>query len=83
MKTNISIFLSGFTQVFLVSANIYFISRLNWPGIAFCGFGISLLWAINVRKVSTSNKLMPVIYAGGAMFGGLSGVFMAQLLKGF
>ena len=81
MKTNISIFLSGFTQVFLVSANIYFISRTAYTGIAVCGFGISYLWAINVRRVSTSNRATQIIYAAGAMFGGLLGVFLAKMLK--
>lgn len=81
MKTNLSIFLTGFVQVFLVSANTYFISRTAYAGIAVCGFGISYLWTINVRKVAISNRSTQVIYAAGAMLGGLLGVFLAKLVK--
>jgi hypothetical protein len=81
MKTNITVFLTGFIQVFLVSANTYFISRTTYAGIAVCGFGISYLWTINVRKVAISNRTTQMIYAAGAMLGGLLGVFMAKLIK--
>jgi len=81
MKTNLSIFLTGFVQVFLVSANTYFISRTAYAGIAVCGFGISYLWTINVRKVAISNRSTQLIYAAGAMLGGLLGVFIAKLVK--
>ena len=81
MKTHITIFLTGFVQVFLVSANTYFISRTTYAGIAVCGFGISYLWTINVRKVAISSRTTQIVYASGAMFGGLLGVFVAKLFK--
>ena len=81
MKTNITVFLTGFVQVFLVSANTYFISRTTYAGIAVCGFGISYLWTINVRKVAISNRTTQIIYAAGAMMCGLLGVYMAKMIK--
>lgn len=81
MKKLFIIFLTGFAQVFLVSANIYFISRLNWIGISVCGFGISYLWTINVKKVSIGTPREQVIYSLGAMAGGLCGVLAAKLIK--
>jgi hypothetical protein len=81
MKKHISLFTTGFTQVFLVSANIYFISRTQWLGIAFCGFGISYLWVINVKKTNAGTRIEQIIYSVGAMMGGLSGVIMAKLLN--
>jgi len=81
MRKHLTIFITGFYQVFLVSANIYFISNLIWLGIAICGFGISLLWCINVRKVNLGSKFEQVTYSTGAMFGGLTGVMIAQLIK--
>ncbi len=81
MKNHLIIFATGFAQVFLVSANIYFISRTTWLGIAVCGFGISYLWTINVRRITIGTKTGQIIYSAGAMMGGLAGVVMAQLIK--
>lgn len=75
------IFLTGYAQVFLVSANTYFISRTTWTGIAVCGFGISYLWTYNVRKVSIGSSSEQITYATGAMLGGLTGVLVAKLIK--
>jgi len=81
MKKLAVIFITGFTQVFLVSANTYFISKTTWAGIAVCGFGISYLWTINVRKVSLGTRAEQFTYATGAMLGGLCGVLMAKFIK--
>jgi hypothetical protein len=81
MKKYYIIFITGFIQVFLVSANTYFISRTTWAGIAVCGFGISYLWTINVRRVTIGSKTESLIYATGAMLGGLAGVMMAKIIR--
>jgi len=81
MKKHPIIFATGFAQVFLVSANTYFISRTTWIGIAVCGFGISYLWTFNVRRVSIGTRSEQFTYATGAMLGGLTGVLMAKLIK--
>lgn len=75
------LFLTAFIQVFLVSANVYFISRLQWLGIAVCGFGISYMWTVNVRKVALSSRMSQFVYSSGAMCGGLVGVMIASLMK--
>ena len=81
MKKHLVIFITGYAQVFLVSANTYFISRTTWLGIAVCGFGISYLWTINVRRVTIGTRTEQIIYSSGAMLGGLTGVLMARLIK--
>jgi hypothetical protein len=81
MKKLAIIFLTGFAQVFLVSANTYFISRTTWAGIAVCGFGISYLWTINVRRVTLGTRSEQLTYATGAMLGGLAGVLLAKCIK--
>jgi hypothetical protein len=81
MNKILVIFLTGYAQVFLVSANTYFISRTTWTGIAICGFGISYLWTYNVKKVAIGSAAEQVTYATGAMLGGLSGVIIAKLIK--
>ncbi|HBL77736.1 MAG: hypothetical protein A2W90_02485 [Bacteroidetes bacterium GWF2_42_66] len=82
MKNNLQLFFTAFLQVFLVSANTYFISKLFWWGIAGAGFGISYLWTSNVRKVHAATLRERVIYATGAMLGGLAGVFVSTIIKG-
>ena len=81
MKKLATVFATGFAQVFLVSANTYFISRTTWIGIAFCGFGISYLWTVNVRRVSIGTKAEQFVYSSGAMLGGLTGVLFAKNFK--
>ena len=81
MKIHLIIFTTGFAQVFLVSANTYFISRTTWLGIAVCGFGISYLWTINVRRVTIGTKTEQIKYSTGAMLGGLTRVMMVKLIK--
>ena len=81
MKKHLIIFITGYAQVFLVSANTYFISRTTWLGIAVCGFGISYLWTINVRRVTIGSRTEQIIYSSGAMLGGLTGVMLAKMIK--
>ena len=81
MKKHMIIFSTGFAQVLLVSANTYFISRTTWMGIAVCGFGISYLWTINVRRVTIGTRAEQLVYSTGAMLGGLTGVMMAKMIR--
>ena len=81
MKKHLVIFITGYAQVLLVSANTYFISRTTWMGIAVCGFGISYLWTINVRRVTIGTRAEQLVYSTGAMLGGLTGVMMAKMIR--
>jgi len=74
------LFLTAYFQVLLVSANTYFISRIAWLGIAVCCFGISYLWTLNVKKISAGKMSERLVYATGAMFGGLSGVVIGKFI---
>ncbi|HPI70449.1 MAG TPA: hypothetical protein PLF99_03920 [Tenuifilaceae bacterium] len=74
------LFVTAFMQVFLVSANTYFISRVARIGVAACGFGISYLWTLNVRRISVSHTTDRLIYASGAMLGGMCGVMFSTLI---
>ena len=74
------LFFAAFTQVFLVAANTYFIAYLYWPGIAIAGFGISFLWAGNVKKVSFGGTKDKLIYATGAMCGSIAGALASKVI---
>lgn len=75
MKT----FLTSFFQIGLVAINTYFISKLYWVGIFFASYGISLLWAFNVSKISVSTINEKLIYALGAGCGAITGLFLIRL----
>lgn len=47
-------------------------------GIAICGFSISYLQTINVKKIGLGTKKEQIIYATGAMFGGCIGVLITK-----
>jgi len=74
------LFLTAFTQVFLVAANTYFIASLFYPGIAVAGFGISFLWAGNVKRVSFGGTKDKLIYATGAMCGSIAGALASKVI---
>jgi len=75
------LFLRAFIQVFLVGANVYFISHLMYLWIAIFGFLISYVWCFNVVKVSVSTGRDKVVYATGAMFGSITGVWFSSLMN--
>ncbi len=72
MKT----FFTSFFQIGLVAINTYFISHLNWIGIFLASFGISLLWAFNVSKISVSTTNQKLTYAFGAGCGAITGLLI-------
>jgi hypothetical protein len=49
--------------------------------MAICGFGISYLWTINVKKTAISTHWQRVSYSTGAAIGGILGVIIAQMLR--
>ncbi len=79
-ELKVKIFITAFLQVFLGSANAFFIFKLSYIGIAMTGFLMSYLWTFNVKKIAFSNKNDRILYGIGAMFGGLSGVFISKTI---
>lgn len=74
------LFITAFIQVFLVSANTYFIANSYWVGIAVAGFGISWFWTSNVKRVAFGSKKERFVYSSGAMLGGLAGVIISKII---
>jgi hypothetical protein len=77
----IKLFITAYFQVALITANTWFISREAWAGVAVCGFGISYLWSMNVRRISISTGRERVVYATGAMLGGLCGLLIGKIIN--
>lgn len=75
----IKIFFSSFIQVFLVAVNTIFLQNGYIPGIAIVSFLISWIWVGNVKKANISTRFERIVYATGAMCGGLSGYFFTKV----
>ena len=71
----IKLFTTGFTQVFLVVLNTYFITREFLFGILACGFLISFVWSHNVKKVAFGSEWDRIVYALGAMAGSVAAFY--------
>lgn len=76
-----TLFLTGFLQVFLVSAQTVFLSDGFTFGVAACGFLISFVWTWNVRRVVIGRMLDRVTYSGGAAFGAVAGMFFGRWMS--
>lgn len=74
----ITLFTTGFTQVFLVVLNTYFITREFLFGIIACGFLISFIWSHNVKKVAFGNEMDRIVYALGAMAGSVVAFYFGK-----
>lgn len=70
----ILIFLTGFLQVFLVSANTRQIAQGHLIGSFLVGMGISLVWAYNVHHIAVSDVVGAFVYATGAGLGTVAGI---------
>lgn len=73
MKTNITLFLTGFLQVLFVSINTYFISKESYIGALFAAFIISVVWSYNIKKVAFGTVKDRIVYSSGASAGCVTG----------
>lgn len=71
------LFLTGFTQVFFVSINTFFISKAIYGGVLICGFLISFVWSWNVKKVAFGTMQDRLWYSFGAGVGSLVGLIVS------
>ena len=78
---NLSLFTTGFLQVFFVAMNTVFLSRQNYLGVLFASFAISFIWSLNVKRVAFGSTRERVVYAAGATAGSLAGLFISSLFE--
>lgn len=78
MKARLLLFLTGFVQVTLVAANTLFIAQGKVIPMLVVGFGISIVWTLNVKKIAFGDWWDRIIYATGAMTGTLTGYLLAS-----
>ena len=77
MKT---LFLTAWLQVFLVALNTFQIANGYWIGSLVVGFGISLVWTLNIKRIAFAGWKDRLVYSSGAMLGTGTGLLMAQII---
>jgi hypothetical protein len=75
------LFLTGFAQVFFVSINTYFLAHEMYLGVLVAAFMISLIWSFNVKKVAFGTNIDRVVYAAGATFGSVAGLWVGTMFN--
>jgi len=82
MKNTITLFGTGFLQVYFVSVNTYFISREMYVGVVIAAFLISMVWTFNVKRAAFGSNRDRIVYSFGATLGSLAGVWSSSILMG-
>ena len=77
-----SLFSTGFIQVYFVALNTYFIANGFYIGVLIAAFLISYIWSFNVKKVAFGYERDRITYASGAAFGAVAGLWTSSLLVG-
>ena len=78
MSPQLGLFLTGFVQTLLVSANIVQVSKEQYLGAALVGFLISLVWTLNVKSVAFGGWRERIVYSAGAMAGTITGMTLTH-----
>ena len=73
------LFLTSFTQIFLVATNTILLTKGMVVGIFVASFLISYLWTLNVSRISVSTRSQKLIYSLGAGCGAGAGYYFVNL----
>jgi hypothetical protein len=74
-----TLFLTAWLQVFLVALNTWQIANGKWLGALLVGFGISLVWTLNIKRIAFAGWKDRLVYSTGAMCGTGTGILAANL----
>jgi len=78
---HLPMFLMAWLQVSLISANTWFIASAMLLPALVCGFLISLVWTLNVKRVAFGGWSDRFVYASGACLGTATGLLIATILS--
>ena len=76
----LTLFITGFLQVFCVTIQTWFISQFYPPGVALFGFMISFIWSFNVKKIAFGGMMDRIVYSSGASAGAVIGLYFGRIL---
>ncbi len=80
MRKHLELFLSGFALVVLAAINTWQLAHEKYLDSFILGFLCALTWSFTVKRVVMASMVDRVIYAFGAAFGGLLGLYIVKLL---
>jgi len=78
IKAKYGLFLTALLQVTFVAMNVVFISKHYIIPMLVTGFCISLVWTLNVRKITFGGWGDRFVYSFGAMVGTGLGYFISN-----
>ena len=64
--------------MFLVALNTWQIANGKFLGALVVGFGISLAWTFNIKRIAIGNWPERIVYSTGACAGTASGILIAN-----
>jgi len=73
-----SLFFTAWLQVFLVALNTWQIANGKFVGALLVGFGISLAWTFNIKRIAIGSWAERLVYSSGACLGTGSGILLAN-----
>jgi hypothetical protein len=77
---NLTLFATGFIQVFFVAVNTYFLAKGMYLGVMVASFMISIFWSFNVKRIAFGSFRDRVVYSLGATCGSLFGLWVSSLI---
>jgi hypothetical protein len=72
------IFLTGFTQIFLVVINTFFVTHVIYLGVGITSFLIAMTWSYNVKKAAFGSFKERIYYALGSTCGAIIGLWISN-----
>ncbi len=83
VMAKVSLFITGFVQVYFISVNTYFLAKELYLGVFISAFMISMIWSFNIKKIAFGSFSDRVVYALGATLGSLAGLWSSSFISTF
>lgn len=80
LKDRLVLFLTGYSQVFFVAVNTYFLSKEIYIGVLISAFIISMIWSFNIKRIAFGSTKDRLAYAIGASLGSVVGLYFSTII---
>jgi len=82
-KKRLPLFITGYSQVYFVAVNTYFLSKEMYLGVFVSAFIISMIWSFNIKKIAFGSTNDRLVYALGATLGSVCGLWSSSIIALF
>lgn len=80
LTDRLTLFLTGFSQVYFVAVNTYFLAKEMYLGVFISAFIISMIWSFNIKKIAFGSTKDRIVYALGATLGSVCGLWSSSII---